>query len=136
MAGRYSSAVCWLWWHAALLDRRERPRRSGTKQAYGRPGGGSWHVQRLAICLALTAAACAVLPAAAQLADRGSWGAEREGVVVQIIRRADRAVVCLRSRPPVQLSGEYGVHASWGSKVSPKESIAIYTGQEYFTAPL
>jgi hypothetical protein len=85
---------------------------------------------------ALTAAAFAILPAAAQRVDQDFWSAEREGVVVQIFRRADRAVVCLRSRPPVQLSGEYGVHASWGTKASPRESIAVYTAQEYFTAPL
>jgi hypothetical protein len=85
---------------------------------------------------ALTAAAFAILPAAAQRVEQNFWSAEREGVVVQIFRRADRAVVCLRSRPPVQLSGEYGVHASWGAKASPTESIAVYTAQEYFSAPL
>jgi hypothetical protein len=93
-------------------------------------------VQRLAIFPALTVSACLILSTAAQVAERDFWDAEREGVIVQILRRSDRAVICLRSRPPVQLSGEYGVHASWGPKASPRDSIAVYTGQEYFTAPL
>jgi hypothetical protein len=76
------------------------------------------------------------MPAAAQRVDQNVWSAEREGIAVQIFRREDRAVICLRSRPPVQLSGEYGVHASWGAKAPSGESIAVYTAQEYFTAPL
>jgi hypothetical protein len=93
-------------------------------------------VQKLAAPAALTAAVLAILAAAAAGAEQDFWSAERDGVAVQVFRRADRAVICLRSRPPVQLSGEYGVHASWGAKASPKDSIAVYTAGEYFSAPL
>lgn len=136
MASRHSSAFFGPWWNTALPHRGEWQGYSGIQQAYCRPDGGSQHVQRLAVFLALTATACVILSSAGQVAERDFWEAEREGVVVQIIRRSDRGVICLRSRPPVQLSGEYGVHASWGPKTSTRDSIAVYTGQEYFTAPL
>jgi hypothetical protein len=67
--------------------------------------------------------------------------AESEGVIVKIFKQADRAVLCLSTRAPVHLSGEYGIHAWWGPPGSarskpPAADAVFYTELESFPTPL
>lgn len=63
--------------------------------------------------------------------------ATKEGVALTIFRVSDKAIVCLSTRAPVHLSGEFGIHASWsGGATSPAKPIELYSKQDYFTTPV
>jgi hypothetical protein len=86
---------------------------------------------------AVIAVAALGLAAPAARADtRGT--VVKEGVQLTIFRAADRAVVCLSTRPPVHLSGEFGIHASWSASAASPQSkpVELYSKQDYFATPL
>jgi len=71
----------------------------------------------------------------AALADTRS-STVKEGVALTIIRAPDKAIVCLSTRAPVHLSGEYGIHASWSGGASQAKPIELYSKQDYFATPV
>jgi hypothetical protein len=75
-------------------------------------------------------AACCTSPCWAESAS-----ASKQGVALTIHRAADKAVLCLSTRAPVQLSGEYGVHASWSGRV-PAKPLELYSKEEHFPLPV
>ena len=77
-------------------------------------------------------AAC--LLSAALAGTRGST--VKEGVALTIIREPDKAIVCLSTRAPVHLSGEYGIHASWSGGAPQAKPIELYSKQDYFATPV
>jgi hypothetical protein len=91
----------------------------------------------LALALAGTAASLVVSPAHTEVSH---WTTESEGVAIKIYRNADKAVLCLSARTPVQMSGEYGVHVSWRKTSAPTEKpasvIDFATEDEHFPSPL
>jgi hypothetical protein len=47
-------------------------------------------------------------------------------------------VLCLSARPPLQLSGEYGIHASWSPRASSRQAkpVELYSKDEHFPLPV
>jgi hypothetical protein len=82
--------------------------------------------------LLIVFAAALASPAFAEQAS-----ATKGGVALTILRAADRAVLCLSARPPVQLSGEYGIHASWSGAAAPRaKPVELYSKEEHFPLPV
>jgi hypothetical protein len=74
-----------------------------------------------------------VMIAAAANAD-GQFFASKEGVAIAVFRDPDKAVVCLSTRAPVHLSGEYGIHASWtGGAPSRAKPVDLYDKNNFVT---
>jgi hypothetical protein len=85
-------------------------------------------------CLIVIAATCLATPACAD--SRAST--TKDGIALTIFRSADKAVLCLSARPPLQLSGEYGIHASWSARVSSRQAkpVELYSKDEHFPLPV
>jgi hypothetical protein len=78
-------------------------------------------------------AACS---ASAALADPRA-STTKEGVALTIFRAPDKAIVCLSTRAPVHLSGEFGIRASWsGRAASQQKPVELYSKQDYFATPV
>lgn len=75
-----------------------------------------------------------LLIATAARAD-GQYFAAKGGVEIAVFRDQQKAVVCLSTRAPVHLSGEYGIHASWSGGGSPSRAkpIELYDKNNFVT---
>ena len=85
-------------------------------------------------CIVAFVALCFTVPARAET----KASAFKEGIAFTIFRAPDKAVICLSTRAPVHLSGEFGIHASWvGRAASPQaKPIELYSKQDYFATPV
>lgn len=84
-------------------------------------------------CLIMIAAA---LAGPANAGSRAS--ATKDGVALTIFRAADKAVLCLSTRAPVQLSGDYGIHVSWSGRAASLQAkpVELYSKEEHFPLPV